>query len=75
MDTKNTKRRGRPEVDSERVCARLPRELLDGIDCFALDEEDKPQRPEALRRIVRDWLIGHRYLPVEVDGEEDARVE
>lgn len=40
----------------------MERSLLDGIDAFAKDEKDAPARAEALRRIVRDWLIGHGYL-------------
>ena len=43
----------------------MPRDLLDGIDAFSAEEPDKPGRPEALRRIVRDWLIGHGYLAYE----------
>lgn len=65
MDTKNSRGRGRPAVDTERVCTRLPREMLDGLDAFAAEEADTPQRPEAIRRIIRDWLIGHGYLPPE----------
>ena len=57
--------RGRPEVDTEQVAVRMPRDLLDGIDAFSAEEPDKPGRPEALRRIVRDWLIGHGYLAYE----------
>lgn len=57
------KSRGRPVVDTERVVARLPRDLLDGVDRFASEESDKPGRAEAVRRIMRDWLIGHGYLP------------
>lgn len=30
--------------------------------------EEKIDREEALRRILRDWLIGHQFLPVEEDG-------
>jgi len=63
----STKRTGRPKVDSERIDARFSRDLLDGIDRFASEEPDTPARPEALRRIVRDWLIGHGMLPVEGD--------
>jgi len=37
-------------------------ELTDAIDAFALDETDKPPRSEAIRRIIRDWLISHGYL-------------
>lgn len=61
MSSKNI-RPGRPKVDSERVDVRLPRDLLDGIDRFASEESDNPGRAEAVRRIIRDWLIGHGYL-------------
>lgn len=53
---------GRPTVDTEMVRARLGRAELDGIDAFAAAEDDKPKRPEAVRRIIRKWLIGHGYL-------------
>jgi hypothetical protein len=53
---------GRPKVDSELVRARLPRAELDALDAFAGDETDHPKRPEALRRIVRDHLVGLGYL-------------
>lgn len=58
----SVKLRGRPPIDSEQVNARLPRDILEGIDAFAAEENDKPNRTEALRRIVRDWLIGHGFL-------------
>lgn len=61
------KRRGRPPVDTEAVNLRLPRDLLDGIDRYASQEPGAPARPEALRRIIRDWLIGHGYLTHEDD--------
>lgn len=53
---------GRPPVDSEQVNLRIQRAQLDGIDAFAASEEDNPPRTEAIRRIIRDWLIGHGYL-------------
>ncbi len=31
--------------------------------------EEKIDREEALRRILRDWLIGHGYLPLEKEAE------
>lgn len=76
MGTKN-KRMGRPPVDSELLRFRSEREIIDGIDTFASDSEmnrDAPiSRPEALRRITRDWLIGHGYIPHE--PEEGTRPE
>lgn len=56
------KRMGRPPVDSEQLNLRIQRDALDGIDAFAAAEHDQPNRTEAVRRIIRDWLIGHGYL-------------
>lgn len=52
---------GRPRVDSERVDTRMERDLLDGIDACARAEA-LSTRPETVRFIVRDWLIGHGYV-------------
>lgn len=37
---------------------RLPRDLLDALDTFRRDTSDLPNRPEAIRRLLRDHLIG-----------------
>lgn len=65
------KKRGRPPVDSEQLNFRVPRADLDAIDAFAASEMDQPSRPEAVRRILRDWLIGHGYLPASGDSTSD----
>jgi len=62
MRAKNIRGRGRPPVDSEEVRSRMDRDLLDGIDAFAASETDKPVRSEAIRRIIRDWLVQRGYL-------------
>ena len=49
-------------MDSEAVNTRLVRSDLDALDAFAATEEDKPSRPEAIRRILRDWLRQRGYL-------------
>lgn len=60
------KKRGRPQVDTEEIRTRVPRATLDGINAFIAAQPDpKPSRPEALRIILRDWLIGGGYLPSE----------
>lgn len=41
---------------------RLQPEPLDALDAFAASEKDAPSRPEAVRRILRDWLIGHGFM-------------
>lgn len=40
---------------------RLQPDILAALDDFAASEKDT-SRPEAVRRILRDWLIGHGYL-------------
>tara|TARA_R110002020_G_scaffold36894_31_gene111008 strand:+ start:1362 stop:1496 length:135 start_codon:yes stop_codon:yes gene_type:complete len=40
----------------------MEREMIEGIDAFAAEENPPVKRPEAIRRIVRDWLIEHGYL-------------
>ena len=61
---------GRPPVDSEQLNFRLNRDLLDAIAAFANDQDDKPSRTEAVRRIIRDWAIGHGYLEMPPDRED-----
>ncbi|TPI54737.1 CopG family transcriptional regulator [Mesorhizobium sp. B3-1-7] len=56
------KSRGRPAVDSDQVNIRLVRSDLDAIDAFAAEQADSPTRPEAIRRIMRNWLQAHNYL-------------
>lgn len=36
--------------------------------------EEKIDRDEALRRILRDWLIGHGYLPLPEPAPEGINV-
>jgi len=62
MSTKNIRGPGRPSVDSDLLRFRAERDLLDGIDAFSSNEHDKPKRPEAIRRIIREWLTSHGYL-------------
>lgn len=62
MDTKNIRSRGRPPVDSERVCARIERPVLDALDAFAADFDEPCSRPEAIRRILLVDLARRGYL-------------
>jgi len=41
---------------------RLQDDLLSPLDAFIADQADTPSRPEAIRRILRDWLISHGHL-------------
>lgn len=56
------KPRGRPPVDSEQINARLPRDILDALDAFISEQPDSPSRPGAVRRLLRDHLIGLGFL-------------
>jgi hypothetical protein len=48
-------------VNSDPIKARVKEPDLSALDRFAA--EQSIARPEAVRRILRDWLISHRYLP------------
>lgn len=65
-------KRGRPPVDSEQIGIRLTRDLLDAIEAYQSDEPEAVPKTEAVRRIVRDWLISHGYLsdPAAKGGED-----
>ncbi len=65
MPLKNNRGRGRPPKDSERVEVRIERDMINALDAYAGDQDDEPKRPEAIRRILREWLVGHGYLKAE----------
>ncbi len=50
------KSRGRPTVDSEAVMVRLPAPLLTGLKAYISKEDSEIGRPEAIRRILTDYL-------------------
>jgi metal-responsive CopG/Arc/MetJ family transcriptional regulator len=47
---------GRPAVDSEEVSVRIKRPMLDSLDSWRDQQDDKPGRPEAIRRILKKEL-------------------
>jgi len=47
------KRIGRPPVDSEQITVRIQRPMLDALDDWRERQDDKPGRPEAVRRILK----------------------
>lgn len=63
---------GRPRAFTEPVKVRLPQDLLSGIDKYSAEMLDAPGRAETVRRIVRDWLIGHGYLSMESGDGDDG---
>ncbi len=44
---------GRPKVDSEEVAVRIRRPLLNALDAWREAQDDKPSRPEAVRRLLK----------------------
>ena len=53
---------GRPPTDTEGLTLRISRETLSAIDNVRRSEEDVPTRPEAIRRILNEWLRDNGYL-------------
>lgn len=63
-----SKKRGRPSTGTlPQISLRLDHDLTSAIDAFA---RDKPSRSEAIRGILRDWLIQHGYLEDESLSEK-----
>lgn len=56
---------GRPPVDTEAMTLRLPREIVVALDDFRRNQEDLPNRPEAVRILLRDHLAGLGFLKAE----------
>ena len=61
MLTQKKKRGPAPTGKGQIVGVRLHDDLLLPLDKFAAEQDDR-SRPEAVRRILRDWLIGNGYL-------------
>jgi len=70
IDARKKPRRGRPEVDSEEVRARIARPTLDALDAWAADEGlAEPRRPEAVRRALAEHLRAKGYLRGEAEEQ------
>jgi hypothetical protein len=54
--TDHERKPGRPPVDSEQLNMRLHRVLLDGVDEYIKNTGEPIGRPEAIRRILTDYL-------------------
>ncbi|MCB1340043.1 MAG: hypothetical protein KDK24_03045 [Pseudooceanicola sp.] len=39
------------------ITVRTPQELLDALDRFRASFEDNPTRPEAIRRVLENYLV------------------
>lgn len=61
---------GRPSVDTEPVTLRLPRDILDALERYRREQDSIPTRPEAVRQMMRDWLVGHGYLKIPPDQDD-----
>ncbi|XNY09528.1 ribbon-helix-helix domain-containing protein [Sinorhizobium meliloti] len=59
------KKRGpAPTGKGTQIQVRLHDDLLAPLDAFVADREEKPSRAEAIRTIIREWLISNGYLRV-----------
>lgn len=56
----NTKReKGRPRTEAVPLTVRIYPKTIKNLDAFIATQSDKPSRPEAIRRILDDWLTAH----------------
>ena len=60
----SAKKIGRPRIDAVPVNVRLPPDLLVDLDAWISEQpEPKPSRPEAMRLLVADALVGLGMRP------------
>ncbi|RWE90103.1 ribbon-helix-helix protein, CopG family [Mesorhizobium sp.] len=62
IDETKKPKKGRPRADTEAVNLRLPRDMLAALDVFRRSQDELPNRPEAIRILLRDHLIALGYL-------------
>ena len=62
-------KRGRPRLDSEMVRARIVRHDLDSLDEWRSAQPDAPERPEAIRRLIRESLKNAK-VEKSTDGDQ-----
>lgn len=72
----NTGKRGRPATGrGHTVGVRIHPDLMAVLDQWRSAQTPIPTRPEALRAIVQDWMIGHGLLPLEPEDELEGSPE
>lgn len=54
------KKIGRPKTDTKPVMIRMEPEMISAIDAYRRTLDDVPTRPEAMRRILADFLEAWR---------------
>lgn len=64
------KSRKRPSQTGEPVLVRVQPELLSVLDQWRAEQRPIPTRPEAVRAILQDWLIGHGLIEPEPEPDE-----
>lgn len=47
-------------------------DLIAALENFRKDQPDDIDQIEALKRILTDWFIVHRYLPLEGNKEKEC---
>lgn len=58
-------------ADVDRMsAAEPPWDITAGLDAFIASDLAPPTRTEAVILILRDWLIGHRFIEPVPDGEQ-----
>jgi hypothetical protein len=58
MSETKKKRGGRPPINATPLTVRVPPDLLADLDAWISEQSDpKPSRPDAMRRLVSDYLV------------------
>lgn len=59
--------RGRPVEYPIKKLVALNQVIIDAVEAFREDQPEDMNQSEAIRRILKDWLTGHGYLPADAD--------
>lgn len=54
---------GRPPEFTSKKLIGFDQDMLDAIDAYRATLKPIPNQSEAIRKILKDWLIGNGYLP------------
>lgn len=58
------------KVEIVATTVRLDAQMSEALSQFRREQDDLPTPPRAIKRILKDWLIGNGYIALEEDDEQ-----
>lgn len=60
------------KVEIVATTVRLDAQMSEALSQFRREQDDLPTPPRAIKRILRDWLIGNGYLPMTEETDDEG---